>query len=138
MDHDEVTRIFCLADDFCKEFDFHRRVNLLPMSSDQIGSGRRGPACCLSDGEIMTILIIFQNIGYRNFKTFYTKFLACYWKHLFPQLPSYNRFIEIMPRVIAQLTLFAYAHSGKRTNIYYIDSTCLPACHLKRSKKHKI
>ena len=28
-------------------------------------------------------------------------------------------------------------NSGKRTGIYYIDSTCLPVCHLKRSKRHK-
>ena len=35
------------------------------------------------------------------------------------------------------LVLFSQIHSGKRTGIYYIDSTCLPVCHLKRSKRHK-
>ena len=28
-------------------------------------------------------------------------------------------------------------YAGKRTGIYYIDSSCLPVCHIKRSKRHK-
>ena len=35
---------------------------------------RRDPACCLSVNEIMTIQILFQMVGYRNFNTFYTGF----------------------------------------------------------------
>ena len=35
------------------------------------------------------------------------------------------------------LLLFSQVKSGKRTGIYYIDSTCLPVCHLKRSRRHK-
>jgi len=85
----------------------------------------------------MTILIAFQSSGYRNFKTFYTSFLANYWKRAFPKLPSYPRFIDILPRVIVQLLLFSQVQSGRRTGIYYIDSTCLPVGHLKRSKQHK-
>jgi len=27
---------------------------------------------------------------------------------------------------------------GKRTGIYYIDSSCLPVCHLKRHRRHKV
>lgn len=42
-----------------------------------------------------------------------------------------------MNRVILQLSLFPQFNSGKRTGIYYIDSTCLPNCHLKRSRRHK-
>jgi len=99
--------------------------------------GKRGPESSLSDAEIMTILVFFQSSGYRHFKGFYTGFLSCYWKKEFPNLPSYNRFIEIMKRVIFNLILFSELHTGKRTGIYYIDSTCLPVCHLKRSKRHK-
>ena len=36
------------------------------------------------------------------------------------------------------MTLFTQLKSGKRTGIYYIDSSCLPVCHTKRSKRHKI
>jgi len=36
-----------------------------------------------------------------------------------------------------QLILFSQLRCSKRTGIYYIDSSCLPVCHLKRSKRHK-
>jgi Transposase DDE domain len=135
MDMNQLTRIFCQVDDFCKELNQYSQNKLLP-SPD--GNGKhRGPQCCLSDSEIMTILIFFQSSSWRNFKHFYLQFLSVYWKKEFPILPSYNRFIEIMNRVICYLVLFSQMNSGKRTDIYYIDSTCLPVCHLKRSKRHK-
>ena len=44
----------------------------------------------------MAVQILFQMIGYRNFKTFYTAFLQIYWKEYFPKLPSYQRFVELI------------------------------------------
>ena len=135
MDTNQLTYIFCEIDDFCKELESYAQKNLLP--SAESPSPHRGPAICLSESEMMTILIAFQSSSYRNFKHFYSGFLSIYWKNYFPKLPSYNRFIEIMHRVAFHLILFSQLHSGKRTGIYYIDSTCLPVCHLKRSKRHK-
>ncbi len=100
-------------------------------------TNKRGPEGYLHDSEIMTILVAFQFSGYRNFKYFYTGYVAQFWKSAFPKLPTYNRFVEIMKRVIFHLILFAQIRSGKRTGIYYIDSTCLPVCHIKRSRRHK-
>ena len=46
---------------------------------------------------------------------------------------------EIMTILIMfPLTLFAQIRSGKQTDIYYIDSSCLPVCHLVRKKRHKV
>jgi hypothetical protein len=132
MDTTELTRIFCEIDDFCKELNHHMMGNFLPPNGR-----KRGPDSLLSESEIMTILILFQSSGWRNFKNFYVGFLSTYLKREFPNLPSYNRFIEIMNRVIFHLTLFSQVKSGKRTGIYFIDSTCLPVCHLRRSKRNK-
>lgn len=132
MDMNQLTRIFCEIDDFCKELNQYTAGKFLPSQTT-----KRGPACCLSDSEIMTILIFFQSSRWRDFKNYYNHFLSTYYKKEFPTLPSYNRFIEIMKRVIFHLILFAQIRSGKRTGIYYIDSTCLPVCHIKRSKRHK-
>jgi hypothetical protein len=85
----------------------------------------------------MTILVFFQSSGWRHFKGFYNHFIKIYFKDAFPTLPSYQRFIEIMKRVALHLMLFSQMNSGKRTGIYYIDSTCLPTCHLKRSSQHR-
>jgi len=135
MDMNQLTYIFCDIDDFCKELNGYMKNKLLPSpNGDQV---RRGPSCCLSDSEMMTILIFFQSSSFRNFKHFYTGFLCIYWKCEFPNLPSYNRFIEIMNKVIFPLTLFTQLRSGKRTGFYFLDSTCLPVCHLKRSTRHK-
>lgn len=135
MDMNQLTRIFCDIDDFYKEFEGYMQGKLLPAPADR--QARRGPQCCLSESEIMTILVFFQSSSWRNFKHFYLQFLCVYWKSAFPALPSYNRFIEIMNRVVCPLVLFAQLRSGRRTGIYFVDSTCLPVCHLKRSKRHK-
>ncbi len=42
-----------------------------------------------------------------------------------------------MGRAIVPMVLFTQLHLGKRTGIYYIDSSYLPVSHLKRSKRHK-
>ena len=132
MDINQLTRIFCQVDDFCKEINSQQMNYFLPAPTS-----RRGPPCCLCDSEIMTILIFFQSSQWRNFKSYYEYFLSTFYKTAFPKLPSYNRFIEIMNRIIFHLILFSQINAGKRTGIYFIDSTCLPVCHLKRSKRHK-
>lgn len=128
----QLVSIFCEIDDFCKELEKNMLQHLLENSNKK----RRGPNPCLSVSEIMSIQILFQMVGYRNFKTFYF-FLETYWKKYFPKLPSYQRFIELMSRAILPLTLFTQFKSGKKTGIYYIDSSCLPVSHLKRSKRNK-
>ena len=135
MDYTQLTSIFCQIDDFCKEFDTYISHYLLVDSTRN--SGARGPSCCLNNSEIMTILVFFQSSGWRHFKGFYNHFIKIYFKDAFPTLPSYQRFIEIMKRVALHLMLFSQMNSGKRTGIYYIDSTCLPTCHLKRSSQHR-
>ncbi len=42
-----------------------------------------------------------------------------------------------MKRAIFPMTVFTQLKSGKRTGIYYLDSSCLPVSHLKRSRRHK-
>jgi hypothetical protein len=70
----QLVAIFCKIDDFCKELDKNISQSLLSAPT----KGRHGPDCCLSISEIMTVQILFQMVGYRNFKTFYTSFLKQY------------------------------------------------------------
>ena len=129
----QLVSIFCEIDDFCKELDSYTKHKLL---SGPIQC-RRSSASQLALSEIMTILILFHFIRFRDFKTFYTGHLEKYWRSHFPKLPSYNRFVELISRAIFPLTLFTHLRGGKRTGIYYIDSSCLPVCHLKRQCRHK-
>jgi len=128
----QLTSIFTEIDDFCNKLDNEVKKHLLePINK------KRGPRCSLSMSEIMTILIMSQKIRYRDFKTFYISHVKVYWETFFPALVSYNRFIELIKSVIFPLTLFIQFKGKNKTGIYYIDSTCLPVCTLKRSKRHK-
>ena len=118
----QLVSIFCEIDDFCKELDKNISQPLLSAPT----KGRRGPACCLSVSEIMTIQILFQMVGYRNFKTFYTCFLQTYWKHYFPNLPSYSRFVELISLALLPLMLFTQFKSGKKQGfIISMEVACL-------------
>ncbi|MFM8454400.1 MAG: transposase, partial [Gammaproteobacteria bacterium] len=130
----QLRNIFSEIDDFCNNLSRHTFKYLL--ESDRVPKTKTGPSCCLSDSEIMTILILFQMVRFRDFKTFYCNFVQKNWLSYFPKLPSYNRFVELMKRVIFPMTLFVHYKNGRKNNIYYIDSSCLPVCHLKRSKRH--
>ena len=43
-----------------------------------------------------------------------------------------------MSRAILPMAMYAQVKSGAKTEIYYIDGSCLPVCHIKRSKRHKV
>lgn len=131
----QLTTIFCQIDDFCNEFDKHSAQFLLPAPTT---SHQHGPAGGLAMSEIMTILILFHMIRFRDFKTFYCGYVQAYCRREFPGLPSYERFIAIMNRAILPMLIFTQLHAGKRTGLYYVDSSCLPVCHLKRSSRHKV
>ena len=133
LDVHQLTTIFCQIDDFCKQLDDYTRGMLLtgPMKS------QRGPAASLSISEIMTILTMFQMTRFRDFKNFYKGYLLSFCHSAFPTLPTYERFVALMGRSIFPMTLFVQMNSGKKTGIYYIDSTSLPVCELKRSRRHK-
>lgn len=130
----QLVNIFCEIDDFCKEFGKYCQHKLLPSGKE---GKTRGPKCKLVMSEIMTILVMFQMTGFRNFKIFYNGCVVRYWHQYFPELPSYNRFVELIGKTIFPLAIFAQLKSGKRTGIYYIDGSCLPVCHLKRKNQHK-
>ena len=69
----QLVSIFTEIDDFCKKLEREVKNKLIGDKGK-----KRGPTCSLSDSEIMTILILFQKVRYRDFKTFYTTHVLCY------------------------------------------------------------
>ena len=128
----DVIELFCAVDDFCNELQEKILAKLLP---EQAYQRRRTPQLC--DSEIMAITIAFQTSGYRTFKQFYMA-MQIGMKHLFPKMPSYNRFIELMPRILLQMLMFLYTQTGNLTGVSFIDSTPLRVCKIKRSKRNKV
>ena len=130
MDH--ITELFCILDDFCKQFNQSLDKALI---SDQKTTIQKS---ALSLSESMTIVILFHQSGFRFFKYFYCQMIVPFWKSAFPKLLSYNRFIEIMPRCLQALTSFFHQIKGKDTGISIIDSTKLVVCHNLRIKRHRV
>ncbi len=132
---DKVSEIFCIADDFCKEYD----VNIEKNSLRADGKRHRRRKGQMSDSEIMTILICFHFNTYRNFKHYYLCYVKGYLKDYFPNAVSYNRFVELESRVAVQMAMFLELFCfGECTGISFIDSTCIPVCHNKRINSNKV
>ena len=86
----------------------------------------------------MTIVILYHRSNFQHFKNFYQGIVSELLNSYFPILPSYQRFIELLPRVIVPITIFFNSKMGTATGIYYVDSTALPVCHNLRIHKHKV
>ena len=127
-----ITEIFCLVDEFCKNFE----KELQKLSLDT-GKTKRKPINkpSLTISEIVTILIMYSFSHSKNFKYYY---LLCLDRSAFPNLVSYNRFIEIMPRALPYIAALAKWFSGEETNNYFIDSTSLQVCSNKRISSNKV
>ena len=91
----------------------------------------------LSIPEIISILIYFHKHRTKDFRNFYNGFVLKYLKEYFPNLLSYTRFMQIKNKVIAPLVKVLGANNSKKTGIYFIDSSPLKVCHIKRAKRHK-
>lgn len=135
LTRDKVTEIYCIVDDFCKYFASEYPKTAI---SDKAKRTRNRKAT-LSDSEIMTILLGFHFGTYRDFKHYY---LCCICEQFcteFPKRVSYNRFIELSHRVAILLPIFLKLVAfGKPTGISFVDSTCIPVCHLTRRYSNKV
>jgi hypothetical protein len=129
----DLVELFCDVDDFWKAF--------FPAWQQQLiasGSIKRMRSPRLSMSEIMTILIHFHQSHYRNFKAYYTEYVQVYLDTEFPELVSYNRFVELMPRSIIPLMVYLHNRKGNCTGISFVDSTPIKVCHNRRIKRHKV
>ena len=98
----KVTEIYCMADDFCKEFTLQQKKYMV---EDKKTKHRNKPNR-MSDAEIMVILILFHSGGFRCFKHYYKEYVCKHLKHLFPRQVSYNRFVELEKEVLLPMTIF--------------------------------
>ena len=131
---DKVTELFFMADEFCKFFD--RMMARYTLKN----AGKRPyhRETTLSKAEIMLIIILFHDSGYRCFKHFYLDYVCKHLRHLFPKVVSYNRFVELEREVAIPLALFIKrVLLGKCTGISFVDSTPIRVCRNQRIHIHR-
>lgn len=124
---------FCKIDDFCIDFEPKWNARLI-----SYGAKSRNRECSMPFSERMMVVIMFHQSGYRTFKEFYISKICGEHKHLFRNVLSYNRFVELMPSILVPMTIFLYTQRGKCTGISYVDSTILAVCLKARASKNKV
>lgn len=87
----------------------------------------------------MTILVCYHFGMYRNFKEYYLNCICGQLRQEFPDAVSYNRFVELMPRVFFKMMMFMKLYAfGKCSGISFVDSTMIPVCHNVRRYFNKV
>lgn len=136
VSNDKVTDIFCHVDDFCKEVSQVLQEHTIEEKTTIKIRNRKSK---MSDAEVITLLILFHLKGYRCLKHFYLYHVKEHMRNDFPELVSYNRFVELQQKVAMPMTVFLQTcYLGKCSGISFLDSTVLKACHYKREKQHKV
>ena len=127
----KLIEIFCILDEFCKYLAPELKKHALATR----GKRRRNRPCLMSDSEVMTILVLFHIMRYRDLKSFYLGHVCGHMRNEFPKLLSYNRFVERQAKVGLHLLPFLQACAlGKCTGVSIIDSTPPASCHVKRAR----
>lgn len=133
----KLVQLFCEIDDFTFVYEQKLAGHLLPATL----TGRHSinkPHISLS--EMMTLEIVYHLSGHKCFEYFYCQeVLNGSLKSYFPHAPSYNRFVELKPRML--VALICYLHCvplGRLIGLYYCDSTALKVCHNRRIRQHRV
>jgi hypothetical protein len=87
---------------------------------------------------MMTIIVLFHQSCFRNFKIFYINYVCAHLDKEFPCLISYSRFIGLMPTTLLFLCGYLMAKRGMPTGISYVDSTPIAVCHNVRITRNKV
>ena len=129
--YSKVTEIFCVVDEFCKEYDIIVDKSLL-------GNPSKRPSI-MSKSEVITVCILFQLSGFRTFKHFYLFYVQKHMKDDFPATVSYNRFTELVGQNLMAMSLFLKTCClGDSTGISFVDSTPIRVCKPKRIRNNKV
>lgn len=129
--YSKVTEIFCIVDEFCKEYDKIVNQSLL-------GNPSKRPSI-MSKSEVITLCILFQLSGFRTFKHFYIFYVQKHMKSDFPATVSYNRFTELAGQNLMAMSLFLKTCClGNSTGISFVDSTPIRVCKPKRIRNNKV
>ena len=128
----DITELFCFIDDFCQIYEDYERKRLLPSNKHRNRSNN------LALSEMLTIMIMYHTSYAKNFKYFYKTYVEYLHKDDFSGSLSYNRFVELMPRLFIALSVLIHCLLGEKTGTYFIDSTTIKACHNKRRYSNKV
>jgi len=128
----DLVELFCSIDDFWKTFKSEWDSHLIENQPC-----KRGPEAELTTSEMMTIVVLFHQSGYRTFKHFYMHVQQNLHQE-FPRLISYSRFVNLMKKLFVPLFAYLLHFKGAISGISFIDSTSIKICHNKRISRNRV
>src|SRR3954465_5594294 len=72
------------------------------------------------------------------FTSFYLYGIGGQYRTCCDELPHYDRFVSLMPRLFVPLMVLLHGLSSEPTGLYFVDSTKLPGCHNRPIYRHKV
>jgi hypothetical protein len=129
----DITVLYYYLDEFCKLYKEFEKIKLLPKNENS--RNREGT---MNIAELLTIVIYYHLGPCKNFKVYYLYYLPQHHKGCFKKLISYNRMVQLMPRLLVPLSIIMNFLKGEETGLYYVDSTKLQICHNKRNSSNKV
>ena len=128
----DITALYCCLDDFCKAFEDWEAHQLIPSETTRQRQGK------LSRSEMLFIMVLFPLSPYKHFKAFYLYGIGCQQRACFRDLPHYDRFVSLMPRLFGPLMVLLHSLGGEQSGVYIADSTKLGVCQNRRINRHKV
>ena len=129
----DILSVFCDIDDFCSRFEPVWRPHRVATA------GKKRPrASSLALSEVLAILVLFHGLHYRTFQHFYLHHVCTHLRTDFPGLPSYSRFVELIPSTLIPLCGYLQTRQGQPTGIQFIDSLPIRVCHNRRIHSHRV
>src|SRR3954466_11229411 len=109
----DITALYCCLDDFCKVFEDWEAHRLIPSPTTRQRTGK------LSRSEMLFIVVLFPLSPYKNFKTFCLYGVGHQHRACFGDLPHYDRFVSLVPRLFVPLVVLLHSLSGEQTSVYF-------------------
>jgi Transposase DDE domain len=128
----DVTALYCCLDDFCKVIEDWEAHRLIPSPTTRQRPGK------LSRAEMLFIVVLFHLSPFKHFKAFYRYGVGQQHRACFGDLPHYDRFVGLVPRLFVPLMVLLHSLGGEPTGVYFADSTKLAVCHNRRIHRHRV
>src|SRR5512143_1944610 len=130
---ESLTELFCLIDDFCRRFEPAWEQRQLTA-----GVQKRCRRNAWSLSELMTLVVLFHQLRFRQFKRFYLDYACRHLRTAFPTLPSDHRCVELLPWCAAPLAALFEVLKGPCDGISIVDATPLAVCDNQRIARHRV
>jgi len=127
-----TTALYCCIDDFVKTYTDWENHRLIPTGRQRRRAGK------LTLSERLFIMVLFHLSPFKTFKDFWIYGVEQKYRNCFAALPSYGRFVALMPRLFIPLCLLLHRFRGEETGIYIADSTKLSVCHNQRISRNRV